>query len=576
VSYIFYFLTEPERKRFFALCLLLILTAVMDWVWLGSIYLFSKNLLDPAGFSDVFALEAKQNAIVNMLLDIYQVHFYAITLAVVILASALRASGAILTVGFCAWLEHSVSTRLVESLTKKTYLWHVRKGHTVLSKAVLSEVTVVVFQGVFPLLSILGHLCSACAVLIALLIIDFKVTMIVLVFALGIYLALLALTKKALIQQGDSRSRQQALRFRWANTMLRGIKTIKLGSQEGYFIRLFRSASLNYAKSTFHGKAVAIAPKYIIECFIFSGLIITVLINQFESQNFTKIGSLFVAYALAAYRLMPSVQQIFVQTSSLVFSRPAMKELNEIMCEELSGTRKDEDKKHEFSSISLTELSFHYPESDRLILNSLSLNISRGKSIGIVGRTGSGKSTLVDILAGLISPTEGVVLVDENVADISQLLSLIAYVPQDAFVFNASILENITLSSEPNSIDVNRVQNALEASQLSDVVARFESGIEQMVGEEGATLSGGERQRLGIARALYLDKPVLILDESTSALDRAVEDKLISSLFSMGNERTLIFIAHRLDTLKLCNEIWKIENGRVIVYGSYEDFDRRR
>jgi ATP-binding cassette subfamily B protein len=279
--------------------------------------------------------------------------------------------------------------------------------------------------------------------------------------------------------------------------------------------------------------------------------------------------------ALSAQRLLPALQQAYNAWTAIKGHQSSLNEVITLLDLPVESNPLAENDIVEFSnSIELVNVCFSYDEGSNLTLNNVSLRINSGERIGIIGSTGSGKSTLVDILMGLLAPTSGKMLIDQLEMRQSTLVNWrkkIAHVPQNIFLTDGSIRENISFGVSEGEIDDSRIKLAAECASLSLVIDRMPNGYNSLIGERGVFLSGGERQRLGIARALYKDSTLIVLDEATSALDSETEKKVIDSIEDLSSKKTVIMIAHRLSTVKNCDRIYVMKNGEIVDWGSYEE-----
>ena len=292
------------------------------------------------------------------------------------------------------------------------------------------------------------------------------------------------------------------------------------------------------------------------------------LIMMGSSNNLSDIIPYLTLYAFAGYKLLPSIQHIYYAFARLAYTQAALNDLiNDIESESLSKAIITKDHMKFKESVELRNISFRYASSELNALNNISLTINVNKTYGIVGPTGSGKTTLVDIILGLLVQTSGSILVDDaelNSANISSWQKNIGYVPQDIYLTDDTILSNIGFGQPSDTIDFRRVKEAANLAKLDDfIMNELPKGYDTVVGERGVRLSGGQRQRIGIARALYQDPQIIIFDEATSALDNLTEDALMQSIEGLQSQKTLIIIAHRLSTVRNCSNIFFMKNGAL-------------
>jgi HlyD family secretion protein len=360
-----------------------------------------------------------------------------------------------------------------------------------------------------------------------------------------------------------------------------GIKDVLLLGRQALFNKSFFKASNNFARAAGSSQVLSMGPRYIMELVAFSSVILLVIFLLLNYQgNIGTILPMITIYALAGFKLLPAFQQIYYSLTTIRVNIHAFHVLQEDL--EISDadylknqlTQNFDDTVLDFKkNIKLQNIKFKYPHAFDNALNNINLEIPVNNVIGIVGSSGSGKSTLIDILLGLISPDEGKILIDGkeiNSHNIKHWQNLIGFVPQSIFLADSTIKENIAFGLPEDEIDDQQVANAIDMSHLREFVDSLHNGINTVVGERGVQLSGGQRQRIGIARALYQNASVLILDEATSSLDGISEMLIMNAINDFFGKKTIVIIAHRLSTIKNCNTIYILENGKILDSGTYD------
>jgi ABC-type multidrug transport system fused ATPase/permease subunit len=356
--------------------------------------------------------------------------------------------------------------------------------------------------------------------------------------------------------------------YREANQMLGGIKPVKVQRAEEHFLARFAGHSAIIAKM---GARMAVfnSARYIVEPLAFGGLVVAVLLLAVKGRDFSDILPNLAVMALAGYRLLPAIQLLYTQLTQVSSMRHAVDEVyDEFVEAETDGSVSPATSSDAMArarplrwndSITLREISFRYPDASRLVLEEFSLTIAKNISLGVIGPTGSGKSTFVDLLLGLYQPTTGEILIDDKPltpALVPAWQASIGYVPQDIFLIDDTIARNIAFGLPDNEIDPARLREACAMAQLLEFIeGELPAGFDTSVGERGVRLSGGQRQRIGLARALYHRPSLLILDEATSALDVATEAKLLEALGSLAGKLTMVVAAHRLSTIAGCDKV---------------------
>ncbi len=472
-----------------------------------------------------------------------------------------------------------VSIKLFENFLSRDYLFHTAKNSSELVTKIMNESQRIAFKIIQPLLMAISRVFLILFISIAVVYMEPQIALIAVgVFAL-VYLGIFQLIKIALKRNSKIESVENEIRMKILNESLGGIKEVKLMALEANFADQFASKTNKYFRAVSQTNFIAVAPKYLIESLAFSMIVVVTLVFQEQQTGFSEIVPKLSFFAFAGYKLMPGMQQIFSSISSI---RGAMTALEDVLLDlEVTNTSTFPIKLQapalpstpfpKPSSLRFENVSFQYPGSPKPALRSLNLLISGGSSFGIVGESGAGKSTFIDILLGLITPTQGIIYVDDKPLTASSLRSWqekIGYVPQAIFLTDDSILSNICFGS---SIDEIRAWEALRIAHLEDYIKSLPAGIHTRVGERGVQLSGGQRQRIGIARAIYRNPQIVVFDEATSALDSNTETEVIEAIRELSTSRTIVMVAHRIPTLRYCDHILVFSNGEIAAQKSYQN-----
>ena len=504
----------------------------------------------------------------------------ALVLVMLILSNAFIAFTTWLTMKFVVNNTHRFSLRLMQRYLGETYEFHLQRNSAQLIKNLTTEVSRVVSGGIMSSLEI----CSkgvTCLFILTLLV--FVEPMIALMMALligGAYLLIYYLIRVKLSAIGKRAGVLFGLRFKSINEALGGIKDLMVLQRQGHYIRELRAITQEIINIQVINRTAADLPKYIVETVAFGGILSITIYLILTESNTSDVMPIIALYGFAAMRLMPAMQSIFKATATLKHDISAV----DTIYQDLVGTPEqpfdvdivENPNKTKLSfenRVRVEKISFSYPNSSKKALDSISINIDKFSSIGIVGSSGSGKSTLVDILLGLIRPESGQLFVDDTELGentINAWKNDIGYVPQSIFLADSTIVENIAFGIAKENIDQDAVIEAAKMANIHDfIVQELEDGYQTMTGERGIRLSGGQRQRIGIARALYHKPQVLIFDEATSALDNTSEKVVMDAVNSLHGKVTIIMIAHRLTTVKNCDQLVWLEKGQVKAIGSY-------
>jgi ATP-binding cassette subfamily C protein len=391
------------------------------------------------------------------------------------------------------------------------------------------------------------------------------------------YLLIYLLRKGSLRKLGSDRVEANLQRFKSMNEALTSIKTSRVYGAEGFFFERFEKASENHSRIQPVVQLVSVAPRYIIEILAFGGIIAVMLYLLISGRNLQATLPLLSIYALAGYRLLPALQKGFAAAANLRHSFPVVDKLEHdlrMVETEPYSSQSSVPIPQLNQSIRLEAVTFHYEGEPSPVITDLQLEILKGQTVAFVGETGSGKTTLVDLLIGLLHAQSGRICIDDVVlsrANSPGWQRQIGYVPQDVFLFDDTVKRNIAIGSEDEAIDIDRVEWAAQTANIhAFITTELPNGYETTIGERGVRLSGGQRQRLGLARALYRQPGILILDEATSALDSITEHAVIESLKGTSGSLTVIIVAHRLSTVRHADQIYVMEKGRIIQRGSYD------
>jgi len=456
------------------------------------------------------------------------------------------------------------------------YSVHISRNSSAVINTMVSKVNAAIQSTIIPVLTLISSSIMLVVTLSFLLAIEPKITMIAFGGFALIYIGIVSLTAKILVNNGRRIAREHIQVVKLLQEGLGGIRDILLDGTQELYCKLYRRSDLPLRRAQGANVFIGSSPRFGIEALgmMFLAFMAYYLAKETGgiAQSIPVIGIL----ALGAQRLLPVLQQAYSAWSGIQGARASVADALDFLDQPIP------DYASKFSpellpfrhEINFNQLSFSYGPKEPKVLNGIDLSIAKGARVGLIGTTGSGKSTLIDIVMSLLLPTKGTMSIDGQVISEDNFRSWqkhIAHVPQNIFLADSSIEDNIVLGTPKDQVDFERVKDAARRAQIADLIESWPKKYQTSVGERGVRLSGGQRQRIGIARALYKQADVLIFDEATSALDNDTEKEVMQAINDLSNDLTIIMVAHRLTTLNSCTQIVELENGNVKRIGSYQD-----
>jgi len=474
---------------------------------------------------------------------------------------------------------HWLRVRLLRRMASQPYTYFLQRNSGDLLKKIIGDVANYTNGVLLPLLDTVARVLTAALLLATLFLVQPVIAVSAAIMLGGFYVIIFRLLARKRREVDENLRISLGGFFREAQQMLGGIKPVKVHHAEEHFLSRFSRHSAVVARMNARVPVFANSVRYLVEPLAFGGLVVAVLLLAARGRDFSDILPNLGVMALAGYRLLPSLQLLYSQLTQISSVRHALDEVyDEFVTAEsdgsvLPGTGRDclmpVMPFHWNDGISLREVSFRYPGASRPALDGLSLTVPKNSSVGVIGPTGSGKSTLVDLLLGLYRPTAGEILIDDRPLTpelVPSWQASIGYVPQDIFLIDDTIARNVAFGLLDNEIDPTRLREACAMAQILDFIETdLPLGFDTYVGERGVRLSGGQRQRIGLARALYHRPSLLILDEATSALDMATEAKLLDALRSLAGKLTMVVAAHRLSAVANCDQLVDLRSAAGVV-----------
>ncbi|MCL2217896.1 MAG: ABC transporter ATP-binding protein/permease [Defluviitaleaceae bacterium] len=468
---------------------------------------------------------------------------------------------------FLARRQVNLSQRLLFKLLGFSYIYHTRRNIADSQRMIVQDVEQM-FIMITAILRFLTDLFMMLFILVFLLIVSPIMTLIVISLALLCALLYLKMFRKQIRVAGIKNRDSGIEMIKSVNQALGGIKEVKLLHRENYFQQEFKKSSDIFIKASVQYRSLDVVPKYAIETICFGGAFIILgifILGGFDISEIVPQLSLFV---LAAFRLLPTVSRQVTYMNSIMFNRASVDAVyNSLLEEEESNVPPDNISDYVCSKkdISVQGLSFTYPRTEEPVLESVSFVVPEKKSVAFVGPSGAGKTTLIDLILGVIAPDVGGVFYSGKSIHhhFEEWSKFVGYIPQQIYLLDESIRENVAFGIDRSDIDEAKVWQALQQAQLKEFVESLPQGLDTVVGDRGIRLSGGQRQRVGIARAMYEDPPILVLDEATSSLDTETEKAVMDAIMGFKGNKTMLIVAHRLSTIEHCDIIYHVENKKV-------------
>lgn len=470
---------------------------------------------------------------------------------------------------FSYGIQLKLSTRLLKTYVKEPYTFHLSHNIAVLQRS-LQEDTDLFTKGIIHAMELVAEIAVCGTLGIYLMKVSVSIAssvVVLLVFSLLIFTSISRRYSKNL---GKQCQQYKSNLYQWVNQSLGGIKELKILNREEYFINAYEDNYKKYVHGLRINRLIASMPKYFVEAVCMTGLLVAILIKMFWGQkdDFTTFIPQLSVFAVAAFRLLPSVGKINEHVADILYSLPSLDLIYHDLkaIEEEPEIKKKEELEWQFEKeISVKKVCYHYPDSENMVINNASFDIPKGKTVAFIGPSGAGKTTMVDIILGLLKPQYGKVYADD--LDIHKHSYVwqkeIGYIPQVIYLSDDTIRNNIAFGVDKDQIDERAIENALRRAQLYEFVENLPEGLDTVVGDRGVRLSGGQRQRIGIARALYHDPEVLVLDEATSALDNETEAAVMEAIDHLQGTKTILIIAHRLTTIRNVDMIYEVSGGKV-------------
>ena len=576
---LFFLLNPHEKKHAGLLLLMIIIMALLDAIGVASIMPFMAVLTNPGLIETNLILNKMFQALSIFGVENNQQFLFfvgSLVLLLLLISLAFKALTSYAQIRFGQMRQYSISKRLMEGYLNEPYSWSLNKNSSEIGKNILDEVGVVVGLGIGEALQFIAKGCITISLIFLLILADPKLALLVGFTLCGLYGFIYYLLRNNLIRIGKERYKNNELRFKIISEAFNATRDIKVAGLEQIYTKRYSNCAHTYAKTSSHAEIIKQLPRFLLEALVFGGIMLIMLYLIGKTGSLNNALPILSLYVFAGYRLMPAVQVVYASSTQLSFAGPSINKLyDDIKSLKPFEENQDLSTLALNKSINLKNIHFNYPNASRTALKDINLSIPAKSKVGIVGTTGSGKSTTVDIILGLLEPQKGTLEVDGKIITKQNSRSWqrsIGYVPQSIFLSDDTVAANIAFGIESKDINQEAVEKASKIANLHEFVTdELPKKYQTTIGERGVRLSGGQRQRIGVARALYHNPQVLILDEATSALDNQTEQAVMDAINNLSKDITIVLIAHRLNTVKDCDTIFKLEKGNLVDQGTYDE-----
>jgi ABC-type multidrug transport system fused ATPase/permease subunit len=572
-------LSKREQKQLYGIFITILIMGIWEIVGISSIIPFLSVASNPEIIHTNKYLRWGFQLVGFTSINTFLVMLGLLTILVLVVSQTFSALTTYLIQNFTNMRLYSLSVRLFHKYLHQPYIYFLNHNSASLNKTILSEVQQVAKGVLISVTELVAKATVSLFIIGFLFVLEPLLATLVVAILGGAYVVIFMFVKNRLVTIGRGRLKANGLRFKVTAEAFGGIKHVKILGKEAVFVKEFRKPAMKFSHYTVYATLIGSLPNYAVSIIAFSGILLITIYLIAVKENFQQALPMIGLYAFAGYRLLPAIRSIYSEITQIRFNLPAV----DILAGDLEGQHVDIDSIrmsndiHPLpfkSELELKKITFSYPNTDVPIFNDLSLTIQANTSIGIVGPTGCGKTTIVDIILGLLQPQYGTLIVDGVAIHDCNLRNWqrnVGYVPQQIFLSDDSVARNIAFGVPNKEIDRNAVEKAARIANLHEfIMNELPDGYNTVIGERGVRLSGGQQQRIGIARALYHDPSFLIFDEATSSLDNITEVAVMEAISNLAGQKTMIMIAHRLTTVKTCDKIYMMEKGKIIAEADYD------
>ena len=565
-----YIFNKRDRVIIVALLGLILVGSFFELLGVAIFQPFVNVIMNPASIKDSFWLSK-----IETLFNCSSTEKFLTVLAILIIAIYIIKNVFLwleqdIIMKFTYGIQQRLSTRLLTTYLDEPYTFHLNKNIAELQRS-MQEDTGLFTQVLMHTLQLIAEI-IVCGVLgVYLFTVSNSITLVIVGLLVICVFGFIKLTKNFSENLGHESQVYKGKLYQWVNQSLGGVKEVKVLNRESFFVDSYRKYYKLYIKGLRLNKLIGITPKYMVEAVCMTGMLIAIIIKlKFGRKDMVDFIPQLATFAVAAFRLLPSVGRINEHVNNILYSVPSIDLIyNDLIgIEDYKASIKTDDTvqwKFE-KAIVAKDVTYRYPQAENDVLIEANCTIPKGKTVAFIGSSGAGKTTMADIILGLLKPQRGHVYVDE--LDVYKNLQLwhhhIGYIPQVIYLSDDTVRNNVAFGIDEEMIDDEAIKEALMKAQLYDFVMSLPDGLDTMVGDRGVRLSGGQRQRIGIARALYHDPEILVLDEATSALDNDTEAAVMDAIETLQGMKTMVIIAHRLTTIKNADIVYEVGDKKII------------
>jgi len=568
-------LDGKQKRRMILIVFLMLIGGVLESLSISAAIPVMKVIIDP----EAVANNKYMSAVYNALHMTSQLQFTIFVMLLLVFAFVLKNLFLFLQnmvqLRFVYTNQFDTSRKLMINFIKRPYEYYLSADTAVIQRNITSDVNNM-YALILTILQLTSELVVFACLVVVLLFVDAAMVLTITMLLVVVLVIIKIVLKPIMYKAGQDNKNYYSKLFKWINESVMGIKEIKVANKENYFIKEYEKCGMGYVDAVQKYNIFNSTPRLLIETICIAGLSGYMTVVLANGANMEQMIPQLSVFALAAMRLLPSANRINNHTTSIAYLEPFLWNVSDNLQTEISDKNAEYDATYSIKKkveklpvneiIELEGITYKYPNTEKLIFNNANIAIPIGSAVGIVGSSGSGKTTMVDVLLGLLELQSGVIKADgvDVKTNYEGWLKNIGYIPQTIFMIDDTIRKNVAFGFADDEIDDEKVWDALKEAQLDEFVRSLPEGLDTGIGERGIRLSGGQRQRIGIARALFEDPEVLVLDEATSALDGDTEAAIMDSINRLHGKKTLIIIAHRLTTIEKCDMVYRVEDGNIL------------